>query len=64
MKWHDVEQNSPEWDALRMGKATASSYPKFMANNGKAFGDPAKRYALQIALERWQGEPVTVRLGG
>lgn len=56
MKWHDVEHNTPEWDALRLGKATASSYPKFMANNGKAFGDPAKRYALQIALERVTGQ--------
>lgn len=53
--WHDVEQNSPEWDALRLGKATASSYAKFMANYGKAFGDPALRYALQIALERVTG---------
>jgi hypothetical protein len=55
MKWHDVEQNSPEWDALRLGKATASSYGKFMANYGKAFGDPALRYALQLALERVTG---------
>lgn len=55
MKWHDVEQNSPEWDALRLGKATASGYAKFMANYGKAFGDPALRYALQIALERVTG---------
>lgn len=55
MRWHDVEQNSPEWDALRLGKATASGYAKFMANFGKAFGDPALRYALQIALERVTG---------
>jgi hypothetical protein len=55
MKWHDVEQNSPEWDALRLGKATASGYSKFMANYGNAFGDPALRYALQIALERVTG---------
>ena len=55
MKWHDVEHNTPEWDALRLGKATASSYAKFMANYGGAFGDPAKRYALQIALERVTG---------
>lgn len=55
MKWHDVEQNSPEWEALRLGKATASSYSKFMANYGRAFGDPALRYALQIALERVTG---------
>ncbi len=55
MKWHDVEQNSDEWLALRLGRATASGYAKFMANIGKPFGDPALRYALQIALERVTG---------
>lgn len=51
MKWIDVQQNSPEWEELRLGRVTASNNAKFMANYGKAFGDPAKRYALQIALE-------------
>ena len=55
MQFHDVPQNSPEWEALRLGKATASRFACFMANDGKAFGDPAKRYALQIALERVTG---------
>ena len=55
MRWHDVEQNGPDWDALRLGKATASGYAKFMANYGAKFGDPALRYALQIALERVTG---------
>lgn len=55
MKFHDVQQNSPEWDALRLGKATASGYAKFMANYGSKFGEPALRYALQIALERVTG---------
>lgn len=55
MKWHNVEHNTPEWDALRLGKPTASGYSKFMANLGKPFGDPALRYALQIALERVTG---------
>ena len=50
--FHDVEQNSPEWDALRLAKPTASGYAKFMANYGKPFGEPAQRYALQIALEK------------
>lgn len=27
-----------------------------MANNGKAFGEPAKRYAQKIALERVTGK--------
>lgn len=55
MMWHDVEQNTDAWSALRCGRATASNFACFMANDGKAFGDPAKRYALQIALERITG---------
>ena len=56
MIWHDVPQNGDVWAGLRCGKATASSFGVFMANDGKAFGDPAKRYALQIALERITGK--------
>lgn len=55
MIWHDVEQNGDEWDALRLGKATASNYGIIMANEGKAFGEPAKRYAIQLALEQIKG---------
>lgn len=55
MIFHDIEQNTEEWEALRLGKATASSYAKFMANFGKDFGDPGHRYALQLALERVTG---------
>jgi len=55
MKFIDIEQNTDEWMALRVGKATASQFACFMANYGKPFGDPAKRYALQIALERING---------
>lgn len=55
MIWHDVEQNGDEWDALRLGKATASNYGIIMANDGKAFGEPARRYALQLALEQIKG---------
>lgn len=55
MIWHDVEQNGEEWDALRLGKATASNFGLIMANDGKAFGEPARRYALQLALEQIKG---------
>lgn len=51
MYFHDVAQNTDEWMALRLGKATCSNFACFMANDGAAFGEPAKKYALQIALE-------------
>lgn len=51
MTFYDVEQNSDAWLALRLGKATGSNFGCFMANDGKAFGEPAKAYALQLALE-------------
>jgi hypothetical protein len=51
MIFHDVQQNTDAWDALRLGKATASNFACFMANYGKEFGEPAKDYALRIALE-------------
>lgn len=55
MIFHDVEQNTDAWDELRLGKVTASKLGCVMANEGKAFGDPAQRYALQLALERITG---------
>jgi hypothetical protein len=51
MIFHDVPQNTEQWEALRLGKATHSHAPTWMANEGKAFGEPARAYALQVALE-------------
>lgn len=48
----DVEQGTEDWFGPRLGKVTSSKFGCFMANDGKAFGEPAKRYALQLALER------------
>lgn len=55
-KFFDVEQNSDAWMALRLGKPTCSMFGTFMANFGKPFGEPAKREALRIALERVTGK--------
>ncbi|MES2499585.1 MAG: lambda exonuclease family protein [Pseudomonadota bacterium] len=55
MIFHDVQQNTDEWQLLRLGKATSSNFSCFMANYGNAFGEPAKEYALKIALERVTG---------
>lgn len=49
--WIDVQQNSDEWFALRLKKATSSNFGKIMANYGKAFGNPAIQYAQKLANE-------------
>ena len=52
----DIEQNTDEWLGLRLGKVTGSGLSKIMANYGKAFGEPAKNYASEIALEQVTGK--------
>lgn len=59
MKFHDIEQNTDEWFQLRAGKLTGSGFSKIMANFGKAFGDPAKKYATNIAVEQITGVPIS-----
>lgn len=56
--WHDVQQNTDEWWAMRGGKVGGSSLGKIMANFGKAFGDPAKKLAVNLAIEQITGEPL------
>ena len=55
MKWIDIEQNTDEWFDLRLKKSTSSNFAKIMDNFGKSFGEPAKKYAQQKALERVTG---------
>lgn len=55
-KFYDIPQNTDEWMELRLGKPTCSMFGAFMANYGKAFGEPANREALRIALERLTGK--------
>jgi len=57
-KFHDVQQNSQEWFDLRAGKITSSNFGTVCANMGKGFGDPAKRYAMKLAIERITGMPL------
>lgn len=59
MIFHDIEQNTEAWLELRSAKITGSGVSKIMANLGKAFGDPAKKYASQIALERLTGKYIS-----
>jgi len=55
--FHDVRQNTDEWFNLRVGKITGSALSKAMANYGKSFGEPAKKYAISIAVEQITGKP-------
>lgn len=54
--WHDIQQNTDEWLELRAGKLTGSSVAKVMANYGKAFGEPAKKLAVDIAIAQITGK--------
>ncbi len=58
MVFHNVLQNSDEWINLRIGKATASNFPLFMARMGFSFGEPAQIYAWQLACERFHGRKI------
>lgn len=53
--FHNIEQNTEQWLELRKGKVTGSSISKVMANYGKAFGDPAKKLAVDIAVTQLGG---------
>lgn len=55
MIFHDVQQNSDEWDILRVGKTTTSKFGVVMANYGKVFSEPAQKYAFKIAKEQVTG---------
>jgi len=58
MIFHDVEQNTDEWMQLRCGKLTSSKLGVIMANYGKAFGEPAKKYAVELAIEQITGQKI------
>lgn len=55
--FHDIQQNTDEWLKMRAGKVGGSSIGAIMANYGKAFGDPAKKLAVKLALEQITGQP-------
>lgn len=48
----DVQQNSEEWLDMRCGRLGGSSIAKVMANYGKAFGEPAKKLAVTLAVQQ------------
>lgn len=59
IKFHDIEQNTEGWLALRAGKVTGSAFSKVMANYGGVFSEPAKKYAANLAIEKITHNPVS-----
>ncbi len=68
MNVHNVEQNTPEWLALRAGIPTASEFKKIITSQGEP-SKQMKDYAALLAaerfaggqLERWEGNQWTER---
>jgi len=56
---HDMEQGTPEWHALRLGRPTASGAAKLVYGSGK-LAAPAtmKGYAEKLAADKFAGEAI------
>jgi hypothetical protein len=51
MKIHwDIEQNTPKWDKMRLGKITASAASKFITATGKLSTSAAAEAAMQLLI--------------
>lgn len=55
MAWINVEQNTQEWEELRLGKITASQFGAVINESTSLVGKTARDYALKLALERIKG---------
>lgn len=58
IEFYEVDQNTDDWFLLRSGLLTMSKLGTVMAKYGQAFGDPAKKYAVELAIEQITGVPV------
>lgn len=56
-KYFDVVHNGPEWDALRLGIATSSSFDKIVTPGGN-FSTQSDGYANQLIAELMTGHSV------
>jgi hypothetical protein len=46
----NIEQNTPEWDQMRLGKITASAASKFITATGKLMDSVAATKAMQLLI--------------
>lgn len=56
MIFHEIDHNSPEWFALRMGKPTASMAKVFIGKRG--LGEGARTYARRLVTEKILSRPM------
>jgi len=54
---HDIEQRTPEWYTLRLGRPTASEFSKIVTSKGEP-SKSAAGYALTLAAELFAGQPL------
>ena len=53
---HDIEQGTPEWLSLRLGKVTASRFKDVMTNGrGGATSKTSESYMMELAIEKITG---------
>jgi hypothetical protein len=58
MIFHDVVQNTPQWDRLRLGVATASSFGKIITAKTMRLSKQAESYADHLIAEMILGVPL------
>ena len=56
-KFYDIQQDD-DWLKIRLGFITSSNFACIMANIGKKFGEPAKKYAMRLAVESVTGNKI------
>jgi putative phage-type endonuclease len=54
-RFYDVVQGSPEWHALRLGKATASRAADILARTKSGYGASRGNYMAELIIERLTG---------
>ena len=52
-----MEQGSPEWHEIRLGKATASRISDIIAKTKTGWGASRKNYHAELVAERLAGVP-------
>ena len=52
MKFYDVAQQTPEWEKLRIGIATASSFNRILTPKKLELSAQASDYANELIAER------------